>query len=236
MKTRSLVAGSLRILLAAILLSFACDALRAQLKESVPMPGIQTIGKGAVWRVSDNKDQHGDALPPWKEVTVKNIFGFKQRPVIGRRVTIIPLDVNIPARELAIRKIKKGASCGESDRRTWWEVELEPIKESEYFDLAPNPNRRAEVPFDVAVIYPAVKSARQLLRKDLTQKMLPGGISLETVKAALDLTNDRIPDVLIVEYCCRDAGKAPGECDYECGKTFRKVRNSWKLVDTSSPC
>jgi hypothetical protein len=246
MKARSLVAGppkhgvinskkSMRILLAAILLSFAGDAVRAQLKESVPTPMIQTIGKGEVWRGSDNKDQHGNDIPPWKEIRVKNVFGFKQRPVIGRKITIVPLDVNIAAQDLTILKIKKGASCGGSNR-AWWEVELEPIKQKEYFDMTPVANRRAEVPFDVAIIYPAVRSARQLLRNDLKQSMLPKGVSLDTVMAAIDLTSDGIPDVLIVEYCCGDAGKATGECDYNCGKTFRKVGNSWKLIDTSSPC
>ena len=246
MNARSLVAGplkhgakhsrpSMRVLLALLLVSFAGDAGRAQQKESVTMPGIQTIARGAVWRVSDNKDQHGNDLPPWKEVAVKNVFGFKQRPVIGRKVTIIPLDVNIAARELTIRKIQKGASCNGS-QGAWWEVELEPITQKEYFEIIPGSNRRAEVPFDVAIIYPAVKSARQLLRNDLTQNMLPRGTSLETVKAALDLTSDGIPDVLIVEHCCGDTSKAAGECDYTCGKTFRKVRNSWKLIDTSAPC
>lgn len=226
---------SMRILLAAILLSFAGGAAPAQLKESVPMPRIQTIGTGGVWRGSDNKDQHGNALPPWKQVTVKNVFGFKQKPVIGSKVTIIPLDVNIAPRDVAILKIKKGASCGESNR-AWWEVELEPIKQKEYFEMTPIANRRAEVPFDVAIIYPTVKTARQLSRNDLKQSMLPKGVSLDTVKAAIDLTSDGIPDVLIVEYCCGDVSKAAGECDYTCGKTFRKVRNSWKLIDTSAPC
>lgn len=225
---------SMRILLAGLLLSLAGDAVRAQLKESVPMPRIQTIGTGTVWRGSDNKDQHGNALPPWKQITIANV-GFKQRPLTGIKVTIIPLDVSIAARDLAILKIKKGASCGGSNR-AWWELELEPIQQSEYFEIMPNPKRRAETPFDVAIIYPAVKNARQLLRNDLKQSMLPKGISLNTVKAAIDLTSDGIPDVLIVEYCCGDVSKASGECDYTCGKTFRKVRNSWKLIDTSSPC
>lgn len=247
MKARSIIAGARKrsvmyskvckqIPLAALLLLFASDAGLAQIKESVPMPRIQTIGKGEVWRVSNNKDQHGSDLPPWKEIRVKNVFGFKQRPVIGRKVTIVPLDVNIAAQDLTIVKIKKGASCGGSDVKARWEVELEPIKQKEYFDMTPIANRRAEVPFDVAIIYPAVKSARQLLRNDLKQSMLPKGVSLDTVKAAVDLTSDGAADVLLVEYCCGDPGKATGACDYTCGKTFRKVGNSWKLIDTSSPC
>ena len=66
--------------------------------------------------------------------------------------------------------------------------------------------------------------------------MLPKGVALNTVKGAIDLTNDGIPDVLIVEYCCGNPNKAAEECDNTCGKTFKKIRNIWKLIDTAAPC
>lgn len=66
--------------------------------------------------------------------------------------------------------------------------------------------------------------------------MLPKGVAMNTVIGAIDLTSDGIPDVLIVKYCCDNPKKAAEECDYTCGKTFKKIRNIWKLIDTSAPC
>ncbi len=69
--------------------------------------------------------------------------------------------------------------------------------------------------------------------------MLPKGISLSTVTAAIDLTNDLQPDLLVVRYCCNDATRPADDPDYDCyhcGKAFRKSKTGWKLVDTSAPC
>lgn len=66
--------------------------------------------------------------------------------------------------------------------------------------------------------------------------MLPRGVAIKTVKAAVDLTNDGNPDVLVVEYCCGNPKKTAKDCDYTCGKTFKKTRNVWKLIDSSTPC
>lgn len=224
----------MRSLLALLLIALVFGGGHAQKRESVPMPRILTIGEATVWRVSDNKDQNENPVSPWKEVEVTNVFGFKRAPRIGNRVTVIPLEVTVPLIELTILKIKKRSGCDESDKDVWWEVELEPVKQKEYFEIS-NAARRAEYPFDVAIIYPAVKFARQIARNELKKAMLPPGTVLDTVKAAIDLTNDGIPDVLILEYCCLDPSKA-SECDGTCGKTFQMIRNRWKLVDTSSPC
>ena len=188
-----------------------------------------------VWRISDNKGQNGDSLPPWKEVQITNVFGFKKRPSVGDKVTVIPLNVSIAPIDLRIIETKKG-TCGELDSTVWWEVQLEPIKQKEFFEISSMAKRREEVPFDVAVIYPAVNFARQVKSNKLSKEVLPQGVAINTVKGAVDLTEDGIPDVLLVEYCCGSPNKAAEECDYTCGRTFKKVRGKWKLVDTSGPC
>lgn len=218
-----------------LLIALACVTSLAQTQSSLPMPRTQSIGRGIVWRLSDNRGENGD-LPPWKEVQVTNVFGFNKRPAVGEKVTVVPLDVNIAPLDLRITGTKRGATCGASDTKAWWEVELEPVKQKAFFEASSMPARREEFPFDVGVIYQAVKFARQVQINSLTTKMLPQGIAINTVKGAIDLTNDGIPDVLIVEYCCRDPKKTARECDYTCGKTFKKIRNVWKLIDTSSPC
>jgi hypothetical protein len=218
-----------------LLIFLASVTSLAQIKKPLPMPRTHSIGEGVVWRTSDNKGENGD-LPPWKEVQVTNVFGFNKRPAAGERVTVVPLDVNIAPIDLRIIGTKKGATCGASDSRVWWEVELEPVKQKDFFEVSSMPMRREEYPFDVGIIYPAVKFAQQIKRNRLTREMLPKGIAINTVKGAVDLTNDGIPDVLIVEYCCRDPKKTAKECDYTCGKTFKKIGNVWKLIDTSAPC
>jgi hypothetical protein len=226
----------MRIQIMLVLSFLACDAGQAQVQRPMHMPHIQTIGKGVVSRVSENKDQHGGFMPPWKEVRVTNMFEFKRRPAPGEKVTVIPLDVKISPLDLRILKSEQQEnSCGEHSP-FWWEIELEPIKLKEFFDIEPISNRRAEAPFDVAIIYPAVKFARQIKKSDLTRGTLPGRVSIKDVRAAIDLTGDRKPDVVIAEFCCRNAESAVGECEYICGKTFMKVKNKWKLIRTSAPC
>ncbi len=44
-----------------------------------------------------------------------------------------------------------------------------------------------------------------------------------------------VVDIVITEYCCNNRKKPPSACDLTCGKTFKKVKNVWKLVDTSAP-
>jgi hypothetical protein len=222
-----------------LLILFTCAAGTGQTRKIAPMPQVQTIGEGQVWRTSDKKDKDGRFIPPWKDVTIANVFGFKKKPVVGNTVTIVPLDVRLAPIDLKIVETKAGVNCdGETNSKNgWWEVELEPITDKRFFEIAPQPNRAEEIPFDVGVIYPSVKSAHQLTRDMLSKNMLPKGINLNIVKAAIDLTNDEIPDVLLVEYCCLNPKKpAGGACDHTCGKTYKKVRNVWKLVDTSTPC
>ena len=208
----------------------------AQATKPVSMPQIQTVGEGLVWRRSDNKGAHGNFLPPWKEVQITNVFGFKDRPLVGEKVTVIPLDVNIPTLELKIVKAEKKANACEARLPAFWEVELEVIKEKTFSDFAPATDRSAEYPFDVCVIYPAVKFVNPIKRRNLSRSMLPNGIALSTVKAAIDVTNDGRPDVLLVDYCCGNPNKPSADCDYTCGKTFKKTGNVWKLIDTSTPC
>ena len=208
----------------------------AQATKPVSMPQIQTVGEGSVWRRSDNKGQHGNFLPPWKEIQITNLFGFKERPLVGEKITVIPLDVNIPPLELKIVKADKKANACEDGLPAAWEVELQVVREKSFSDAEPAPNRSAEYPFDVCLIYPAVKFVNPIKRENLSSSMLPNGIALSTVKAAIDLTNDGKPDVLIVDYCCGNPNKPAADCDYTCGKTFKKTGNAWKLIDTSSPC
>jgi hypothetical protein len=215
---------------------FITSTPRAPLLQAnlVPMPNIRSIAEASIWRTSDKRDQHGSYLPPWKEVKVASIF-FKEKPAVGSRVTVIPLGVSISPFDLKIVKAEKQESGCDEDKPYAWAVELESITNRTFFEIAPLPNRREEVPFNVCVIYPAVAVARQLEKGQLSSGVLPKRVSINTVTAAIDITNDHKPDVLIAEFCCSDSSKSEG-CDYMCGKTFKKVRSIWKLIDEYVPC
>jgi hypothetical protein len=217
-------------------LVWSIDLGWAQVKRAAPMPKIQTIAEGVVMRTSDNNDPHRGDLPPWTQVEITNVFGFKRSPKTGDKVTIVPLDVDIAPFELTITKTQKKTQCSGPGGEIWWQVDFESVKDKRFFEQPPLPNRREEYPFDVAVIYPTVEYAQQIKRSELVTNMLPRGIYINTVKAALDLTRDGIPEVLLVEYCCQDPKKSPGECDYMCGKTFQKSKIQWKLIDITGPC
>ena len=203
-----------------------CDVSFAQAQS------IQTIAEGVIWRESANNDDR----PPWKRITVANIFGFKRKPRVGAAVTVITLRSEFAPLDLRILKAEqKEDPCNASLPRLW-EVELEPVTQREFFDVLPPTDRNDVYPFDVVIIYPAVKSARQIDRNQLKRATLPKRALINTVKAAIDLNVDRKPDVIVTAYCCLAPTKPVNECDYTCGKTFKRVGNSWKLVETSGPC
>ncbi len=196
------------------------------------MSKIESIEQGTVFRVSENKDQHGSYLPPWTEVEISTYF--KTKPALSSKVTVVPLDVDIDSFDWQIAKSERQEFGCDEAKPYAWEAKLE-ITRKEFFDFVAPPTRRQEVPFDVVVLYPAVEFARQLKKKQLTKQMLPRGTSINAVKAAIDVTNDQKPDILLLEYCCDNATKST-ECDYTCGKTFKQVNGKWKLVDEYSPC
>jgi hypothetical protein len=220
-------------LLAASFIFFPQPSPSFQAKQA-PMPGFEFIAEATVFRTSDRKDPRGRYLPPWKEVRIANIFS-KAKPTVGSKVTVIPLGVDIAPFNLKIVKAEEQRfGCDEREPNSWI-FDLESIKHVRIFEAEPLPNRRAEEPFDVCVISPAVAAARQLKREQLARGTLPKGVTINTVTAAIDLTNDKRPDVIIANFCCNNFSKSEG-CDYTCGKTFLKVRGKWKLIDYSNPC
>lgn len=205
-------------------------------KQAPPANKLQSVAQGVVWRISDRQDEHGHFLPPWKEVRIANIFRFNSKPAVGGSVTVIPLDVSILPFELKIIKAEKTQAGCRGESPAWWEVELEPVKSREFYETAALPKRAAEFPFDVAILYPAIKSARQITKEHLTAKMLPKEIAIPTVKAAIDITSDRQPDILLAEFCCKDTKKPAENCDLTCSKSFKKAGSAWQPIGSSNPC
>jgi hypothetical protein len=202
------------------------------------LPDVQSFLQDTVWRESDNAGDDGD-LPPWKKVSLD--ARFDEKPKVDGKVTVVPLQVTIAPVELKILKVTEEEKPCQKKPRSRWAVELEPITQKEFFEIKAISGRREEYPFDACVIYPAVEFARQLKPPQLTKEMIPEGVSLNTVTAAIDLTNDQQPDLLIAYYCCRDTTKMAdsddsADCDYTCGKLFKRTKDGWKLVEEQQPC
>lgn len=199
-----------------------------------PLPDIRSVSQRTVFRKSDTQGPSGYYLPPWKEVKL-DLIGFDEKPETGRNVTVVPLGVSVAPIQLKILKTRRVQDPCDNKLPGYWEVELEQITQKEFFEFEPA-HVRKEIAFDACVIYPAVESARSLSPQQLTKEMLPEGISVNTVTAAIDLTNDQEPDLLIAYYCCDDTTRPREECDYTCGKEFKRTAGGWKLMDEHGPC
>lgn len=207
--------------------------------KSFQMPNIETIGEAVVERISENTDRHNNYFPPWTEVKV-TFFYLQKKPlekkfVAQSKVTLVPLEVNVASFDWQIAKSEIIKARCDYHKLYNWVVELKPFTQREFFEIKPSPGRPEQFPFDVVVLYPAVKFARQIKKEQLTKQMLPNGTSLNTVKAAIDVTNDQKPDILLLKHCCDDATKAT-LCGYPCGKLFKQVNGKWELIEEYSPC
>ena len=217
-------------------LAGACLPVGAQSQAQVSniMPPIEVVGVGDVQRTSKSKNSSGLLLPPWTSVEVTNVFGFKKQPRAGSRVSFVPVDVDFGQFDLKLKRSVIQDGCDKSSPK-WWSAEFEPVTDKRIFDIAPLPERSQEFPFDVVVIYPAVSSARQIPKSEIRPEMLPGGVKLGVVKAAIDVTSDGAPDLVITKYCCASAAKTTN-CDMTCGATYKRSGKKWLKIDTSKPC
>lgn len=161
---------------------------------------------------------------------------FSKKAAVGDKVTVIPLRVSLAPIDLKIVRIFRWENACDESLPAEWEFELEPVRAPKFFEAKAVEGRVEERPFDVCVIYPAVAGARALSAGHLKPGALPRGVTPQTVAAAIDLNGDGRPEVVITSFCCGDEGRPAESCDLTCGKTFRRTRGAWRLIDTSTPC
>jgi hypothetical protein len=174
-------------------------------------------------------------VPSGVKAYVSQLYTFYKAPVINSKITIIPLGVgaNIPPFDLAITESKTRARESCSSPSDWWEIKVEEILLQDFpYTINTRSGRRIKYPFKVAAIYPA-REVHNIKIEDLSQSMLPEGIPLSYVFAAIDTDADKKPDLLILEFCCSSSEDA---CDYICGKTYKKIQGVWKEINYSRPC
>ena len=201
----------------------------------IQSPRVEIFRIETVFRRSDRQDEHGRGLPPWNGIEPL-AFSADREPQIGQYVTVVPLEVNIPAFNMRIVSAeKKRDECDDNNLKTYWESKTEGLNFREFFEAKPIAERAEEYPFDVVIIYPSVKYARAMGGKQIDKATLPKAVSPRTVKAAIDLTNDSIPDLLIVEYCCMNRARSTN-CDLTCSESYRRSARGWRLVSSNRPC
>lgn len=204
----------------------------------IVLPMVSDFGIFDVIRKSEIKDGDGRVTPPFSEATIN--IGLDKEPKAGEKATFIPLGVDIEPFQLAILKSeKKNFSCSDDSKTEYyWDVEMEKITASSVLSIAPLKDRHEEYPFDVVGIYPAVKFAKRIEAADLRPEMLPKGVTAGIVEAAIDLDNDKSPDLILTSFCCSKPDQLPGDENdcYVCTKSYRKLSGRWTLADSAEPC
>jgi hypothetical protein len=209
-----------------------------------PLPQIQTFNQETLERYSysrvrDEKTHILHSLPPWKWAALDLSFEKYPSPPPKHEnmVTVIPLGVDISPIELRIIKVcPKEYPIEQKVYHYCCEAELEPITQTEFLEY----KKDDELPFDVLWIYPSVEFSLPISRDKLTDEMLPEGVDRNTVTAAIDLTNDQKPDLLMVQYCVKpapaDLPDAP-PCLSMCYKKYvKESEGKWKQIEEFLPC
>lgn len=202
----------------------------------IPMPDVKDFAVVDFVRSSVNKDAGGIYQPPYTSAEIP--LALEHSAKVGEKVTVIPLQVDFELFELEIKNVQKitETGCDGDKPKTFWKVEFEKITRPNLLTAEPVKNRSGEFPFNVFVIYPAVKFARKLESGELKKEMIPKNVFLKTVTAAIDLTGDGKPDLLEASFCCSKEDETADECDYTCGRTFKKTKGVWKQIKYSQPC
>ncbi len=185
------------------------------------------IGEAMVWRVSETEESID-----WDSIEVTNVFGFKKAPSISSTVQVIPMTLELPILYL---NVTETIPRDDFDRGSpqWYEVYLNNIQNSQYFEFDGPEQRRAEYPMDLLIVYPPMANCSYLDNESINEEDLPNDISSPMLKGALDFDGDGKPDAVIVEFCC-DEPKYKN-CDLTCGETYIKYQGEWYMVDSSRP-
>ncbi|MGI8542017.1 MAG: hypothetical protein ACR2MD_00890 [Aridibacter sp.] len=204
------------------------------------LPIVKDFSVFYLYRNSDNKDVGGSSIAPFKSAEIPMYLDNEAKA--GEKVTMIPLNVEIEPFQLAISKVtkKRYTGCDEPKKDFEFDIELEEITDKTVLEFQPIENRTDSRAFAVLSIYPAVDFAKNILPPELKQEMIPKGIAIQTVEAAVDLDNDGKPDLLTTSFCCGDENQpvnsADENCFYSCEKVYRKTNQSWKLIRSENIC
>lgn len=190
---------------------------------------------GVVRRTAVARGPDGIPRPPWKRIDITGV-GFRSAPKSGTTVTVVPFSPKTQAFELKVETVRRGGICA-PNRTPWHAIGFAPANRPDLGKVAPYPYRAPDVPIDAAVLYPVAKKARLLPASSVKQTGMPKGFLQKTVRGAIDLDDDGRPDLLFLEYCCRNRTTVFPSCLATCGTVFRKDESgNWKVLGRPGPC
>jgi hypothetical protein len=227
--------GSVQMLAIASVLTLVAVVADGQTETSArsgKVPQIHSFWPAPFERESLKKDQNQHFIAPWTKGSFR--IALMNPPTADLSITLVPVGVSLPTLRSKIGDVRKFVGGCEETTVSWDAVVQ--VDQPNYLDAATLPNHLAESPFNAVVIYPAVPFAKSVPRVSLKDEMLPKGVARSTVAAAIDLTGDGSPDLLVVEYCFSDATKTPEQCDYSIQDSYEKRNGKWVRLRHVTPC
>lgn len=220
--------GFVRMLVVAGLMVLIASVANPQTGRSghpgtMPMIHSFDLTKVHVYGLKGNNDK--------SEPSASVRFHLSKKPVGVRSVTVVPLGLASAVVQMKMVKVETGRSGCDGVNERWWNGIASLPRPVRRYHVYPE-----DVFYDAVVIYPAVSFAVLLSPETLTDAVLPKGVYRSTVTAAIDLTGDGQPDLLIAEYCCGDPTTPKDRCDCTHEDFWQKRNGIWVLVRHLIPC
>lgn len=182
--------------------------LRRHWKRAKPAPKAcpMLVGNGLVWRSPEGARVNG--------------YGLYRRPAAGTSAWLVPNDGGAPV-GLTIGKASPADTDGGPPE---WNAELTPTGP---VGEVPKRGQREGV-----LLWPAPK--RTPKRMTPMRRDTPYGVFPDAIESAIDTDGDGRPDVLSLQYCCKDPSRAD-KCDYTCGSYWQRSDGVWRMCQSSNP-
>jgi hypothetical protein len=166
----------------------------------------------------------------WDEVSISTISGLNKGIAIGEYVQVLPINPEARRTKLRVESVSL-----EESGEYWYDVQLENIKDSTYFNMRTPEDRSPEYPGNAAIIYPAEANATLLTPSELALISLPSNISASDVVAAVDFDLDGEAEFLMCEVCLK---KDPDSdyCEISIPMHFKWVEGAWKCIYEPQSC
>jgi hypothetical protein len=177
------------------------------------------LADGTIMRYSSDEGQS------WDSASVIQISGLEESVKKGIMVYVVPEDNSLPIITSAISSVVMTENTVEEQVPMH---EVGSIRNNTFLKYGGNPELRPEY-LGTALILPSLSYYPERLDvKDLAKSDLPKDIYKHNIKFAVDLNEDKHPDIIVSYFCCKDPSKK-GFCDYSCSNIYRKNKGKWEV-------
>ena len=191
---------------------------------------ITALGIASVMRQSATQDKDGKFVAPFTDAKVHFVTS-SSAPKVGANIFMWPLRNAPQPMNIKITDVQSGEACnGGQDQMH--AVTGTPENMTDILSTKTDTGRSAESPFDFAYIIPSQPKAK-LVQPPTT---LPPGVTIATVKFALDLNDDGHADAMYVTSDCDTGAAVTAETGATCTASYVLKESKWVLLDSTSPC